>query len=274
MKVLRFATVLLVSAAGVASGCGAFSGVDQPDPTPPPPEAGADALPADPDAVSPDAGGHFCTTVDAAFCADFDEGPVGQGWTIVKLANGTASLVPTAAFDAGSPPNALGVRILDQTNLWDAASDAGPPPGYAILSRELLRGNRTKIAVDLDMHAISLAGVGAYMAVMSVVLTRTPLRYLSVIVKPDESALLVYDPDLSFVLAPRLPVDWFHCRLEADIAAGTARLLYDGKEVAKKESGSVVSSEPAFSVEIGVYLTPAVTDTRVEYDNVVVTFQD
>jgi hypothetical protein len=276
VRLVRALVLLSLAAGAAAFGCGAFGSGDEAEPQPAVEAGATDAASPGPETSSPalEADANFCAHVDAAFCADFDEGPVEQGWSLVNAVNGTVSLFPTAAMDAGSPPSSYRSRVLDQTNLFDASSDAAPPAGFAILSRDLLRAGKSKVAVDLDIHATSIAGGGAYMAILSVVFARAPQRYLSVVVNPSESALFVYDPALSLVSAPRLPLDWFHCRLEADVAAGTARLLYDGVEVAKKVSGGVISTEPGLTLDVGVYLNPAITDARVEYDNVVVTFPD
>src|SRR5690349_13701656 len=99
---LRLAAVIALSAVAAAAACSPFGGADLTRPTP---EAGADApsgLPPDSATQLPGASDRFCNRIDAAFCDDFDVGPIA-GWT-GNMVHGTTTLVPT---DAGSPPMAM-----------------------------------------------------------------------------------------------------------------------------------------------------------------------
>jgi hypothetical protein len=67
-------------------------------------DGGGDSPSADdaaPESTGPDADASFCSSVDAAFCADFDEGPVDKGWdALERFAPSTLSLDSTVAKSA------------------------------------------------------------------------------------------------------------------------------------------------------------------------------
>jgi hypothetical protein len=57
-----------------------------------------------------DGGGRFCRGVDAAFCADFDEGPLGTDWSELVTTPGIFELTTTLVR---SKPNALHMAVAD-----------------------------------------------------------------------------------------------------------------------------------------------------------------
>jgi hypothetical protein len=272
VRLLRFGVLLAFSVAVVLIGCTAFGEDDSSRP------------PSDDAAMGVDGGGsdgpvdgfvppvdssvvHFCTSIDAAFCSDFDDGPSDASWTTFIQANASGTL---EAMDASSPPNAFAVRIIDQTGTFDAS---GPTPGaYSILSRQILWGTNTKVAVDFDIRARTVAPPGEYMAVMSLILAHAPDRVLSITTNTDGTGLLVFDTTGLTVAqgAVPLPSGWVHVRLEADTSSKTATTYYDGVLAAKTTNGLGVR-EAGFTVDIGVFVFDATGSQAIDYDNVVVT---
>jgi hypothetical protein len=90
-----------------------------------------------------DAGSRFCRGVDAAFCADFDEGPLGTDWNEVVITGGILELDSTLVR---SKPNALHMGVAD-----------GGADGF--LRKALpLDANAIRITADINHSCTSMTG--------------------------------------------------------------------------------------------------------------------
>ena len=110
------------------------------------PDAGMrDQAVSDTTASADDAGPHFCASVDASFCADFDESaltsgwPIPSTWTLAQVMSGTVMQDPSQALSAPYSLVATGTDFNGQN------------PPYALLAKSFGIPNRAH--VEFDMRA-------------------------------------------------------------------------------------------------------------------------
>lgn len=269
----------LAVAWGIGTACSSFSG----DSTPPPSEAGADAPGSVEASTSNDATAstRFCKTGDAAvaaFCADFDDGPVDAGWPLTFVTGGHLETTPSDR----SAPNALLATVdsfvLVPTDAGaDAEAGAAQPFGSAVLSTTLGRGGKTGAVLDLDMRIDELPPLldgsvtGAVLATMGF---DADTQVTSLSYYEGKYYFAVRDPSIKGgevlveVAVPR-PPRWFHVRMVTHFDGSSAELLFDGIQVAAAQG--LASPLLGLFVGVGPSLSTLSGKARVAYDNVTLT---
>jgi hypothetical protein len=107
--------------------------------------ADADATDGSPDTLSPG----FCATQDATFCADFDETPLGRGWTSLQVNQGSASQDPSLWR---SPPFSFAASVQP--------GDASLSPAVKLTKDFGTTANHIELEFDLYIDPASVPGIG------------------------------------------------------------------------------------------------------------------
>jgi len=261
--------VAIVLAWAITIGCTSFAG-DSP--------VADDAQ--SPDAQSPDAqdgGGasdaaapFSCDHVEAAFCDDFENLPLGARWgpDALQIDAGALTLVDGST---GASLYALRSTVLDLGPV------DGGKNGFAELQHVQARDlSRPVIIVEADLRVDALADPGPGL-VSAITLFFGDDRSLVFVLDANGYGALVpfradagpsIDPQHIFSLPPTHT--WFHLRIEADLSAQVVSAYVDGALRVDKASG-VISTEAQYTVLAGAYAAPAHGPTDVSFDNFTIT---
>jgi hypothetical protein len=255
---------------GALVACGEIiKGTNNPaDPSTPDAPDGSEVVPS---SLSDGGTSTFCSTVDAAFCADFDG--VDAGFSGSTSSNAVTSL----ASSDRSAPFAWQVDVF--------SPDASP--GAAQLWKRLPRPDAGVVSVDVDVRIDTRAATDAgtpYTAILGVILDGSeppaaPTTFYAVAVDGPTFSVHTYDPSIApegYVATDStvpIPSGWFHLRFEASFVAKTATLSIDSvKALVITGTRGISSTEPSFYVGIGAYVVAARPTTRVVYDNIRISF--
>jgi hypothetical protein len=275
----------LAASWGIATACSSFSGDSSPAPTS---EAGADASTSVEAGEAGDAStaARFCKTdaaAAAAFCADFDEGPVDAGWQLPYVIGGKLETTPSDR----SAPNAL-LATVDTFPLLptpDAgAPDAGEggtdgqPYGVAVLSTTLGRGAASGAVLELDMRIDELPTApdgslaGGLMAAMGFDIDHQAVTFSFF---QGRYFFVVHDPAITggamnFEVQVPSPPRWFHVRMMTRFDGSIADLSFDGIQVATTPQG-LSSTLVGLVIDVGPSATATTGKARIAYDNVTLT---
>lgn len=282
---MRVAVLVAASTAwAIAVGCSSFSG-DSPPEAPAPLEAGIETS-APVEAAASDAAPpapRFCKTGDAstaAFCADFDEGPVDMGWTDPFISGGNFAITPSDR----SAPNAF-LATVDTFPTLDAgdggdAGDAGPltPPfSAALLATSILRRGATaaKLEFDIRLDELPTAVLGGIATgqLASMGLERDTRRVTLSFVNRSLYFVIV-DPALSsgnitIPLGSPVGPGWFHVEMVTTFDGTGAVLAFNGVAVAAETKGINDSTDDTVFVDVGPAATATKGAARISYDSVV-----
>ncbi|MBS2014305.1 MAG: hypothetical protein JST00_15570 [Deltaproteobacteria bacterium] len=276
---MRLRLALLVAsvasaAFAFASACSSF----EDDPLPPPEagavEAGPDVAEGGGSDATSDAGGRFCATVDASFCADFDlDGIDGGGWNDRAEVRGGFTLVPSDR----SAPNALqGAILTGDAGSPDADAAVPENAAAAALVKQLVHGARTsKVATldfDIRVDAISPPAL-TFIGGMGFDPNPATSEFVSLYVNGSALAVVAENTprgqrDVSKTLATTPGVGtWFHVTIELTYGGGT-RVLVDGSQVFGSQVG-LVDKTSDLIISLGPYQTAPSLSARFSYDNIV-----
>ena len=271
------AVAALLAAWAIALGCSSFSG-DSPAPTPD--EAGTEAAPPVEagGADAADAAARFCKTGDAstaAFCADFDDGPLVAGWQLQYTSGGRLELTPSDR----SPPNAL-LTTVETFPLYPSgdAGDAGTIPyGAAGLSTSVGRIGAGGAHLEFDMRIDELptaADGGVAGGQLASVGINTGTQTVAFAFYQGGFFLVVHDPSIvsgtATVQVNPPSGGWFHVQLVTAFDGTGAALLFNGVPVANTPSG-IKSDSAGVLIEVGPAGSGTIGKARIAYDNVTLT---
>jgi hypothetical protein len=282
-RVSRYAAIgfAIAAAWAIAIGCDSFEGDSDPRPAA---EASTPdvAKPPASEASPPDAALRFCATVDAAFCADFEVGPLETGWLAPPLVH-RGLLELTDGGHPSSPAHALRA-IVYGTDQVDGGEDldAGDGGDAALnfrgagLRRDLVRGGMAGMRVEGDVRIDLLSsGSAGLISVLALGLGTGPTaKTVAVTFAKTGGALIVDDPAVPghplFTAFPA-PTDgsWFRVRFDANFQAGNVAVYVNGEAVSAQVPG-IVSNDLAVVLSAGTFVSAGTGETRISIDNVLV----
>lgn len=281
----RLVVLLAVPAAwGLAVGCSTFSGDS---PAAEPDEAGSEAAPpveAGGTGDAADAAARFCKTGDAsmaAFCADFDDGPLDAGWQLPYTSGGRLELTSSDR----SPPNALlaTVDMFPPFLSGDAgdpdAGEAGVTPyGVAILSTSIGRiaasGARFELDIRIDELPTTTDGghSGGQLALMGI---DPETQSVAFSFFDGGFFFVVHDPAIAggtttLRVSPPSAPGWFHVQLITAFDGTGAAISFNGIMVAATSMG-IKSDSAGLVIQVGPAGSATLGKAQVAYDNVTLT---
>ncbi len=254
------------AALAVNAGCSTF-GTDEPVPSEAGPAAAADGFAPVVDAAPPR---RFCESTDAAFCADFEEGPLGADFEAAGFEN--HGLLELEETEGGIPS----ARVLRATAYpSDGGITPAPGEGYgALLAKDLLRQGASGIRIELDVRIDALPG-GTFVSFTGLE-TKLGAAKNNVRVTFQESkgylivenrAPFVATNSFEFPLPPKNT--WTHVRVDFDLASGKVTLYTNGNAQILKEIG-ITGDAIGVTANVGIILAPpALTTAQVALDNFV-----
>ena len=264
MRYLVVASTLALAGSAVVFACSSFGGSAEP-----PVEGGlaseTSVETSVVDAARPsDAGAApgFCTTSDAAFCADFDDGGFAGEWT--AFSDSGASSVTLDSMLALSAPSSMHLRI-------EGAAIAGATQcDYARPHRrftELVNKKHANLAFDIWVGPADASVSPVVIASIASIATGTGCQFIVGLGTRDCSTRFEY-PDAAAIQAVQtsavfgkpLGRRWtrVELRLSLDPASSTATFLVDGQLCSPPTSIPTVCLAPAtFDIFPGLYCVKA-----------------
>ncbi len=210
-----------------------------------------------PDAPAPDAG-RFCAGSTHAFCADFDQGAVGDGWDGTQIDLG--SIATSNAQSVSAPSSALAVMPR-------RASSA--PYANALLRKQY--PGFAHVVVDLDAYIVAPAWqAGDVNSGMFTISYHSSTVNEGVAVSVGDGYTTVGNPGADSNGAA-LPTDrWIHLHFDVDPTKSMVATI-DGKPFNSTWPALAPGSAPQTVVTIGVngYNQPA-PEYRIYYDNLTI----
>lgn len=270
---LRFVIALAAASAAavaVTVGCSTFE-TDEPLPSEAGPDAAADGLAPVSDSEADAAPlRRFCESTDAAFCADFEEGPLKTGFEAAGYEN--HGLLELEETEGGIPS----ARVLRATAYpYDGGVAPTPGVGYgALLAKDLLRQGASGIRIELDVRIDSLPP-GTFVSFTGLE-TKLGAAKNDVLVTFQESkgyvlvenrAPFVANNSFDFPLPPKNT--WMHMRIDFDLTFSTFTLYTNGNAQILKQIG-ITGDAIGVTANVGIILAPpALTTAQVAIDNFV-----
>ena len=241
---------LLTDTSGLAGDPNAADGATTAD-------AARDGSGPGPGSTDAPAAGYYCAAQSPQhqFCADFDEHPIGFGWSTVG-SDPAISLTPDTA--ASSPPTAVRSRILVNKSC-----------AYAMLGKNFAEPYReAHFAFDLRMEADALASPdGMYVASLEVGKCNHLLQVYNSMFAVYTQIDFPADADRQDTRVAVKPGAWMRLALDVDRKTGAIAFSVDGKQAfANVLLGPKCTASAEVNMHVGLYCQNVPAEMR--FDNV------
>jgi hypothetical protein len=236
---------------GELSGSGSPTvdgGVDAPGDSPSPADAKADA-------------GRFCTSAPHAFCADFDQGALADGWDdTYQDFNSTLVLSTKRALSA---PGSASITMPRR--------ESGASAAYATLIKRFTGWKRIVIDFDAYIEAPTFLSGDVNSGMLTIESYSEPNQNVGIAVSVGEVYTTVGNPGTASNGAPLSWDRWFHVHFDVTPTKSFSAVI-DGQAFAGTWSATM-GTDPKTIIGIGVagYNKPA-PEFRFYYDNVTIDF--
>jgi hypothetical protein len=213
----------------------------------------------------------FCTGVDAAFCADFDENSLTLGWTLPVHSVGSGTLTLDTSIAQSKPGCARATMPMLDTP--DAAVD-----DEEFLQKTLLTPWR-EATLDFDMYLAPASGHGVAIVSFVFVGDESVGASIAFAVQANELQLAgMQTTDATswmYGAAPYVPSTWSHIQLDVlpATSGGKIAISVGGSPVESWTGLSFTSDPSAELLELELGMSRYGNDTNavdVRYDNVVI----